>query len=125
MAKSGEKNDKHEISTTNWRDTIDGWVRDPNIRRHALIALAMMLAATVTAFGLTSTVLANLANILLPTLLAKVLAGSTLGVGGAAWWLHHGRRRHILAPSPIAACDLASAASGDGTSTAPSSISNP
>jgi hypothetical protein len=90
MVKSGEKNNNHGNNTTNWRDTIDGWVRDPNIRRHTLIALAMVLAATITVFALTSSVLANLANILLPTLLTKFLAGGTLGVGGTTWWLHHG-----------------------------------
>lgn len=100
MTKSGGKNNRYESSTTNWRDTIDVWVRDPNIRRHALIALAMVLGATVMTLGFASGVLADIMKILLPTLLARTLAGGTLGVGGTVWWLHRRRQHRELANSP-------------------------
>jgi hypothetical protein len=32
---------------SSWRSVVDGWMKDPDIRRHGLIALAMVLAAVL------------------------------------------------------------------------------
>ncbi|MGH3811314.1 MAG: hypothetical protein ACRDUV_02505 [Pseudonocardiaceae bacterium] len=72
-----------------WRSAIDGWVCDPAIRRHALIALAMLLSTPVLIVGLVTGALITAVNILLPSLLAKAIV---LGAGGTGLWLHHRRR---------------------------------
>lgn len=74
-----------------WRTTIDGWVRDPAIRRHGLLALAMLLTAVALIVGLGTGALAAAMKTVLPSLLAKIIAG-TLGVGSTGWWLHQRRR---------------------------------
>lgn len=73
-----------------WRTTIDGWVRDPAIRQHGLIALAMLLSTTVLIFSLATDALVAAVNTLLPSLLAKAIASGTLGAASTGWWL---RRR--------------------------------
>lgn len=80
MTKNNRKN-QIKKTATNWRDTIDGWVNDPTIRWHFLIALGMVLIAAVTAIGL-----------------ATSLTTTTILVGGATsagttWWLRQRRRR--------------------------------
>lgn len=64
---------------TTWRDTIDGWINDPTIRQHFLIALGMVLITVVAAISIAT------------SLLGILLASGTLGAG-STWWLR--RRRH-------------------------------
>jgi membrane-bound ClpP family serine protease len=92
------KNRDNTTTTTlpeGWRTTIDGWVRDPAIRRHGLIALAMLLGTTALVVGLATGALVATVNTLLPSLLSKTIAGGTLGLGSTGWLLH---RRGRLPP---------------------------
>jgi hypothetical protein len=74
-----------------WRETIDGWVRDPAIRRHSLIALAMILVATTIIVSLATGALIAAAGSLLPSPVAKTVAVvSALGTSGTGWWLFRG-----------------------------------
>jgi len=75
-----------------WHTTIDGWVRDPAIRRHSLIALAMLLSTTALIVVLVTGALAAAVNTLLPSLLVKTIAAGALGAGSTGWWLHCRRR---------------------------------
>ncbi len=87
-----------------WRTTVDGWVRDPDIRRHALLALAMLLVATALIVGLATGALAAAMNNLLPSLLTKAVASVTLtAAGGTSWWIrrHHARRALSAGVLPV------------------------
>jgi hypothetical protein len=91
MARRNQEN-KIRNPSSNWRDTIDGWVKDPKIRRHLLIALCMVLTAAV----ITVAIVANV--------LSTILVGGTLAAAGGGW-LHHRQRNRVPtttcgAPSP-------------------------
>jgi hypothetical protein len=76
-----------------WRTTIDSWVQNPEIRRHALFALAMVLAACVLMVGLASEALAVATQNLLPSMLAKAIGGSVVTAGTTGTWLYRRRVR--------------------------------
>ncbi|WP_275292368.1 hypothetical protein [Amycolatopsis sp. La24] len=76
--------------THNWASTVDGWVRDPAIRRHALLALAMVLVTALVAVGIITGVAGQFAAVLLRHHLVLWLGGA--GVGGAGWWIRRTRR---------------------------------
>ena len=80
-------------TTSEWRDTIDRWVRDPAIRRHGLLALAMLLVAAAVAISLTMGALALAAAAVVPALPAKTGAIGLAGAAGAASLLWISRRR--------------------------------
>ncbi|WP_406636596.1 hypothetical protein [Amycolatopsis sp. WGS_07] len=65
-----------------WASAVDGWVRDPAIRRHALLALAMLLATGLIAVG----IMTGLSHQPL-----FWLGGA--GLGGAGLWIRRGRHR--------------------------------
>jgi hypothetical protein len=66
---------------SSWRETIDGWVQNTEIRLHALIALGMVLIAGVIAVGFVTGIIGGIVQAVLPTIIAKVLGG-TVWVGG-------------------------------------------
>jgi type VI protein secretion system component VasK len=84
-----------------WRTTIDDWVQDADIRRHGLLALAMVLTAAVVIVGLASGWLAVLLQVVLPTGLAKTVAGGVVTAGGAGSWVY--RRARARRRTPAAA----------------------
>jgi hypothetical protein len=100
-------NNRNGTTTTTlsegWRTTIDGWVRDPAIRRHGLLALAMILGTATLIVGLMTGALATAVSALLPSLLAKIIAAAgalTLGGGSTRWWLRRQARRQTAQAGP-------------------------
>lgn len=80
-----------------WRNTIDGWLRDPPIRTFALVTLVTLLLGIALIVGLASGALAAVANALLPSVLAKAIAGGALTATCGGTWLVRRRRRRIAA----------------------------
>lgn len=85
-------------NSPSWLETVDGWVRDAAIRRYSLVALAMTLIALIVIIGLATGVLGAITSSLLPSPIAKTVAGivSALGTSGTGWWFLRRRRRHRL-----------------------------
>jgi hypothetical protein len=84
-----------------WRETIDGWIRDPAIRRYSLSALAMLLAAAVLISGMAIAGFGAAASSVLPSPLTKSIPtiSTTLGASGIGWWLIRRHRRRAAAPA--------------------------
>lgn len=86
-------------NSDSWQTVIDGWVRDPAIRRYSLIVLGMLLISAILFLGLASGLLLTALNAVLPTLLAKTLTVGALGATGSlGWWWHHRHPNHEQRP---------------------------
>jgi hypothetical protein len=72
---------------------VDGWVRDPAIRAFALTILAMVLIGLALIVGFATGATGVFINAVLPSLMAKTIAG-TIGttIGGGAIVLTRRRR---------------------------------
>jgi hypothetical protein len=84
-----------------WRSTIDGWVKDPMIRRDALRVVGMLL---VTAIAIAWIIFqASALASVLATTVGKLIAGSIpVGIATVAGWKRlQRRRRHRHSPPRI------------------------
>jgi hypothetical protein len=86
-----------------WNTVIDGWVRDPTIRRDALIALVLVLIAAVAAVCAVTGALGPLVREATDDVVVRVVAGSVLGGGGLAYGGLRLRRRRICRAEQTAA----------------------
>src|SRR3954469_3279702 len=72
-------------SPASWTTVVDGWVRDPTIRRDALIALVLVLIAAVATVCAVTGALGPLVREAIGNEVVRVVAGSALGGGGLAY----------------------------------------
>jgi hypothetical protein len=87
---SREKN-RHE---TAWRHVVDGWMLRTQVRRDLMVVLGMVLLTTVVLVALLTGFLAALVQHVLPTVLAKLIAGGALLGGSVGSGLAVRRRRN-------------------------------
>lgn len=88
---------------TPWSVVVDGWVRDPAIRRDALIALVLVLIAAVAAVCAVTGALGPLVREATGDVVVRVVAGSVLGGGGLAYGGLRLRRRRTCRAEQAAA----------------------
>lgn len=75
------------VSPVPWSNVVDGWIRDPRIRRDALIGLTLVLIAVVVVVCAVTGALGSLAkeavgNTVVRIVAGSVLTGGVLGYGG-------------------------------------------
>lgn len=107
MSKKSSADDGDTVRA-NWIEVIDGWVRDPKIRRDALFGLALVMLTLGGAGAYASGALAPL----LHNTAAQILAGgaSVLGTGWAgARYVRRQRSTRRAATSAALAADLSTA----------------
>lgn len=76
-----------------WQHVVDGWMLRTQVRRDLLLALGMVLLATVIVVALVTGFLGGLVPQLLPTLSAKIAAGAALLTGSIGSGMIVRRRR--------------------------------
>jgi hypothetical protein len=76
-----------------WRTTIDGWVRNPAIRRHVLFALVLVLIALVLMVSLARGPAGEAIQTLLPSGSARLIAEGVIGTAGPRAWFYRRIRR--------------------------------
>jgi hypothetical protein len=89
--------------TSSWRGTIDGWVKDQQIRRDALIAVGMLLiAAIIIVWIVFYSGHSALTSVLSTTIGKLILGGSAATIATGAGWktLQRRRRRRQSALQP-------------------------
>jgi hypothetical protein len=86
-----------------WSAVVDGWVRDPAIRRDALIALVLVLIAAVAAICAVTGALGPLVREATGNTVVRLVAGSVLGGGGLAYGGLRLRRRRTRRAEQAAA----------------------
>lgn len=69
------KTTSRQTTPEDWRTTIDGWVRDPAIRKFGLTTLAVLLAGLALVVGLASGAVLTALNLMLPNLISKAIVG--------------------------------------------------
>lgn len=79
-------------SSVPW-NVIDGWIRDPRIRRDALIGLTLVLIAVVVVVCAVTGALGPLAKEAIGNTVVRIVAGSALTGGVLGYGLRLRRRR--------------------------------
>lgn len=85
-----------------WRTIIDGWVKDPTIRRDVLIVLVAVLVALILIAWIVvaggGTALSHLIGSALATTLGKIITGvGATGIGTGLWYRHRRRQAAVVA----------------------------
>jgi len=80
---------------TSWHETIDGWIRDPAIRRYSLTVLAMFLTAAILISSIAIAGLSAVTNSVPVSPYVKItkIFTTIFGASSISWLIRNRRRR--------------------------------